>query len=212
MLVKGRPNIQAFTLIELVVSIAVIAILAVLFSLAMCRTPNRRGPIIHCVSNLKNIGLAYRISASANNDLFPGPYQSNEVAVSKLDAISYFAFLTNELSTPKILHCPADTDRKQATSFTNFFGKNISYFASLSSNPMNPMLWFSGDRNLVINGNSATPGQHTISTNDQVSWTARIHNKKGLVAMGDGSVQQLSQDRLQASLQESGDTNLLLFP
>ena len=66
---------------------------------------------IHCVNNLKQIGLAVRTWALDNNDIFP----------------TNFLCMSNELSTPKILVCPADTNRVSADSFSSFTDANSSY-------------------------------------------------------------------------------------
>jgi hypothetical protein len=54
---------------------------------------------IACVNNLKQFGLAVRVWALDNNDSNPPNVLS----------------MSNELSTPKILVCPADTNRQVAT-------------------------------------------------------------------------------------------------
>ena len=60
-------------MVELLAIVAVVIILGVVFLpvVAGCGGSNRKAPRIKCVSNLKNIGLAFRIFATDNNDLFP---------------------------------------------------------------------------------------------------------------------------------------------
>jgi hypothetical protein len=66
---------------------------------------------IACINNLKQFGLAVRVWALDNNDSNP----PNVVCMS------------NELSTPKILVCPADTNRPVATDFFSFSMANCTY-------------------------------------------------------------------------------------
>jgi hypothetical protein len=66
---------------------------------------------IACINNLKQFGLAVRVWALDNNDSNP----PNVVCMS------------NELSTPKILVCPADTNRHAASDFFSFSMANCSY-------------------------------------------------------------------------------------
>ncbi len=70
-----------------------------------------RAESIRCVNNMKNIGLALRIFATDNGDRFPP------------DILS----MTNELSTPKILVCPADFSHKAASDWGSFTAANLSY-------------------------------------------------------------------------------------
>ena len=63
-----------------------------------------------CINNLKQLGLAARIWAD-NKDVLPP------------DILS----MTNEMTTPKILVCPADTRRQAAASWASWSGANCSY-------------------------------------------------------------------------------------
>jgi len=66
---------------------------------------------IHCVNNLKQIGLAVRLWAMDHADVSPP------------DMLS----MSNELNTPKILVCPADTNRVPAKTWQSFTAANVSY-------------------------------------------------------------------------------------
>ncbi len=74
---------------------------------------------IACVNNLKNIGLAMRIYAVDNNDVYP----------------TSIAQMTNELSTPKLLICPSDRQHaklRDSLTWANFSPDMCSYQLILS--------------------------------------------------------------------------------
>jgi hypothetical protein len=95
-----------------------------------------RAQRISCVNNLKQVGLAFRIWAVDHNDQYPFNVSTNtggtlELCVrgndgfEKIPAV-HFVVLSNELSTPRILVCAADSKRP-ALDFQNLQSANISY-------------------------------------------------------------------------------------
>jgi|SRR5881394_885400 len=70
-----------------------------------------RAESMACINNLKQIGLAARIWATDNNDIFPAGW----------------LVMTNELSTPKILICPSDKGRTAAQNWASLSAANLSY-------------------------------------------------------------------------------------
>jgi hypothetical protein len=169
---------------------------------------------IKCVNNLKNVGLAFRLSSTDSSDRFPQQRMMiNGVAMAEIDVVRIFGALSNEIGDPKILICPTDKSRSAAASTTNLTTRNISYFASLSAEVTLPQAFLAGDRNMATNGVEAGTGLYALTTNSAVSWTKEMHDEHGDIAMGDGSVQQMSSSRLKQSLRDQDlGTNYLVFP
>ena len=127
--------------------------------------------------------------------------------------INYFV-MSNELSTPKILHCPADANSFAATNFSiGFNNQNVSYFAGLGANTNSPQAFLSGDDNFAIGGVPVKSGLLEFSTNAPISWTAARHKYVGNIGLADGSVWQVTQNGLRQTLQQTGiATNRLAIP
>ena len=118
---------KAFTLIELLVVIAIIAILAALLLPALAAA-KRKAQRINCVSNLKQVGIAFRLWEGDNNDRYPQAVSTlyngaqeklytsaGGAATAGYGLTNVFVVMSNELSTPKILYCPSDNGQGAAT-------------------------------------------------------------------------------------------------
>lgn len=207
---------RAMTLLDLLVILVVITILAVLILPSMMR-PARSHFGLQCVNNLKQIGLAARIWEGDNNDKYPWAVSCTNGGSMELTtgfgAFRSFQVMSNELSTPKTLICPQETDayRFIATNF-NLNNSNISFFVGVDANEGRPTMILSGDHN-ITNGMRLRNSLLDLITNRPAGWTTEVHNKVGNLLLADGSVQQVSISGLRQTITNTGlPTNWLQMP
>jgi hypothetical protein len=214
----------ALTMIEVLVLVVGFAVL--FFFVLPALFPHRSGCIRpSCVSNIREIGTAFRLWADDNNGFFPMHYVGNpnypqlRPATSWLgrtldyaDAYVYFQAMSNELSAPKLVICPADT-RTIASNFPSLQWSNVSYFAGQDADSAHERMFLCGDRNIIVNSNLASPGLVSIYPTDAVGWSRKIHNESGCVTLADGSAQKFSSAQLQKAIGNMGtNMNRLVFP
>lgn len=232
-----KPSI-AFSLVELMVIIAILTVLIAMLLPVLVKS-RRTSHLLPCVNNLKNIGLAFRTYATDHQDKFPMNVGTNqggsaEWIAMKANGTKYlymtFRCLTNELSTPKILKCPADKKAmalnwdSDMTSGKNGSGNGcISYGLGIEVQEDKPSMLLAMDRNITnggAGGSAVITAYNPISqwgnlgtnhsTNSGAGWSAELHPFYGNGAVGDGSMQSFNNTRLIETLRHSGDTNNLI--
>ncbi len=218
----ARRKAGAFTLIELLVVIAIIGILASMLLPALAKA-KARAQRIACVSNLKQVGLAFRMWGDDNESRFPWRVSiADGGSQGQPQAWQHFAVLSNEVATPKVFRCLNDSDRDRAYNwgdigdgFLALKNQSLSYFAGTDSDDNLPLMHIAGDRNVQgQDGQDCVAAQlNGVITHlragiaNPASWDNNIHQSGGNMVMGDGSAHQLSIFSLRRHLEQTGDAN-----
>ncbi len=204
---------RAFTLIELLVVIAIIAILAALLLPALSRA-KERAKRVSCLNNLKQISLAMSLWANDNDGKFPWKVEQSEGGgmpngTDNAKVNFQLSLASNQLVSTKILLCPSDTSRILATDFTTLLLANVSYALCNEADEKRPRVLLATDRNLVgfdFTGLSDNINCFVLTSPGTGAATAKwrrgiCHGANiGLVALSDGSVQQLNDSSLVRTL------------
>jgi hypothetical protein len=209
-LIWSKDRSQGFTRSDLLIVLVVVALGLLMIVMAGPFAVSTKSPRIKCLSHLKQIGLAFRLWSGDHGGRFPmsvSPFEGGTLGFSRSDdAFYHFLATSNEMNTPKVLVCPCDHGRKQATNFAAFSNRNLSYFVGLDADEHDPQTILSGDRNVSTNG-SMISGILPLTGKPAVNWTKEIHVRRGNIGLADGSVQQASDAALMSQIKLS--TNLL---
>jgi type II secretory pathway pseudopilin PulG len=230
----NRPS-SAFTLVEVIVMIVIIALLALFFLPSVTTRSHVPAARTRCMSNLRCIVLAYAMWAEDNGNLTP----SQQTVANG----GWADFLTNADQgpicwtnyaimgkdywlSPDSLICPCD-ERQPALTLTNQFSNtNVSYFVGVSGS-MQPNSILGGDRNLgpgAVPSNGYGYSPNTGKGNDvaipinsaksPVSWSLMMHQRKtakptetfGYIVVGDGHGEYSSTASFNYSLSNTPPT------
>jgi prepilin-type processing-associated H-X9-DG protein len=204
----------AFTRFDLLIVVCVIAALFISF-LVWTSNFKVRSLRYACINNIKQCALGALVWIGDNQEQFPMAV-SNKLGgtldwVPEGNAFRHFQVMSNELSTPVVVWCPADP-RVHATNFTYFANENISFFVGLDAKPSDRRAWLFGDRN-ITNGLAAQYTIMNLASGQSAGWDNQLHDRCANVAFGDGHVEQLSNADLRRTLKEAvGWTNRLALP
>jgi hypothetical protein len=216
----ARQRNQALMQTEVLVIVAAVIALAIFVGLPLVKAKAIR---INCLSNLKAGGCAFWLWAGDNNNRYPMELSTNNGGAREwvLEGRAFEAFrvMSNELSTPKILFCPAD-DRIYATNFSQFDNRHLSYFLGVdapcrdntNASRTSLSLFLYGDRNLT-NDTRPENGIVQLTADQNIRWTAAMHKSKGNICLANGEVLQLNNTSLREAVRATdAATNRLVIP
>jgi prepilin-type N-terminal cleavage/methylation domain-containing protein/prepilin-type processing-associated H-X9-DG protein len=212
---------RAFTLIELLCVVAIIGILAALLLPALSQTKSRALRIA-CVNHLRQVGVGFHSFAHDHNGLFPmqlptaaGGTMEFAQSANRVEGEFYYGFrhfqvLSNELATPKLLICAADT-RSPAINFASLQNENLSYFIGINAEFTKPNSILAGDRN-ITNDWTAPATVLRLGPDRYLRWTEELHRFKGNLLFADGRVEERNTPGLRPALNQEPRTANLAVP
>ena len=179
--------------------------------------PRHRDPSsrVKCSVGLKQVTLGFLLWANENEGKLP-----MEVSIAKGGSrehaltgnlLSNYLVAATEIHDPRVLLCPSDKKRKQATTFSNLTTANISYFLNVDAAARNSFHILAGDRD-ITNGSPVRSGLLSIPDANAADWASILHYKGGNLALIDGSVHQVTAGQLRKLLEASGTTNRFMIP
>ena len=198
---------RAFTLIELLTVVAIIAVLAGLLipAISGARESSRR---VACASNLRQLGLSIGTFAGDNNSNM-APYSVTPVDRSN----SSFAMLSNYLDRPMMIFvCPSDSRRPVAavTSFPSFVTISNACSYSLGrrrrwepgglgggggTRGAGVLVGFENTAVILDRVGTSTNGFELLEPTNGVTgatWVRSNHKERGNILFGDGRVQTVT--------------------
>jgi len=212
---------MAFTMVEMLVVIAIIGILAALLLPVLNRSEMRTKRVI-CINVQQQIGLAFHTFSNDHNGKFPMAISTNEggsmefvqsgFAAGRLfyTAYRHFQVLSNVLVLPRTLICPSETTRFAATNFPALQNENLSYFVGVNSTFDKPDTILAGDRNLVTNSFDQ-PTILPLGPCPSLRWTWELHQNKGNILYADDHVDQWNDSSMAVAVGASPINQSLLF-
>ena len=123
---QTRRN-SGLTIVEVLLIMVALGVLAAFILPLFARAKERRGGP-SCLSNLKQVGLAFRMWAYDHGQRFPMELLSLEGGTRETlfqGPFGSFNIISNELNNPKPLTCPRDEDRTRATVWSQLGPKNL---------------------------------------------------------------------------------------
>lgn len=227
-------SFAAFTRLELVVVLAVLALLGSL-ALPLLAGTRANSDRAGCFNNLRLVGRAVALWGDDRDNLPPwitlvsrgGTRPDSGFKTG--NAWFEFTTLSNELTTPRLLACPADYGVRVATEFSTQVSRGYmatdmrslatSYTINMDNLSRDPLMAVAGDRNVRTEGTTTcaqgvnNADRINLSSFNPVLWTNAVHGLQGHVVRTDGSVTFTDSATLlrnfQRLLDDNGSAHLL---
>src|SRR5580658_2651019 len=106
---NAPASAPAFTLVELLVTIAIIAVLAALLMPALGRS-KESGRVTFCQGNLHQVGLALQLYVDDNKNIMPSMIDYNQ-NVAPTNQTNINIVLAPQLGSTNVLCCPSDNQQ-----------------------------------------------------------------------------------------------------
>jgi len=217
--VKSSRRVSGFTLVEMLVVIAIIGLLAALLLPALVQG-KARAKRIECVGDLKEIGLAYHLFANDHGGKYPTQVSTNDSGALEFvtagyqvpSGIFYFSYkfvlpLSASLASPKLFACPSDLGRSASANFSGFNNTNLSFDVGLPTDANNPAVILAADCGLPARATNGGTLRYLPAPNWQ-QWSG-AHGQSGNILFADGHV-DLSHDAIVQSEEAIG--GVLAYP
>lgn len=215
-----RYNSRAITVVELLAVIFIAMMLATVIMPYLARAKTY-GCGANCVNNLKQIGVAFRTWALDNYDRYPMSVSTNNGGTKELvksgNVFPHFLVMSNELSTPRLLFCPEETDTNRVRA--NTFGcsgvvgigssiqftsdKNLTYFLGVDASDEHPTRILMGDDNFTFDGLRLNHRLVGVWTNSPVDWLPARHKGQGTVCLADGRATMFTTQHFRKAIADS---------
>ncbi len=189
---------RAFTLLELLVTVAIIGILAALLLPALQKA-SVKARQVWCTSNLRQVGIGLSGFAHDHRNVYPQQLSrwaggALESARSNLFFEGRFAVsaaacsvLSNELGNAQVLGCPAT--RRAPRSFAMINPNDLGFAFAMNASLGDANAPLALDRNVDL-ARSRAPAGGSSTQFQAIFWTPERHGNRGNALFADGHVEQ----------------------
>jgi len=221
---KRKPHFRntspAFTRLELLACVAACALLLAVITPALA-TSRARSDRVACLSNLRQIGTAFRQFGLEHNDIMPWRQQAgldgNYNQAGKHELWFQYWWLRDTIGSPSLLMDPAETRRsgrianswglELGNGLQSLKNRGVAYVLGVDSSTDLPRSMLVADRNILLGGYGGC--STSLSTAAQVLSTTRwfddVHGTSGNIAFADGSVDSVDTSGLLRAFADSHD-------